>query len=529
MTTEIDHWVERFLAEKGAGEANVAARPELARLAGELNQQYWREAERILLRAARASPERTVFTPEERLLLDLGFLDARLVPGADRSRPALLREIYAPASPGLVYVSEWMAQRIRQFVLYGGMSPGESDGPTPTQILRDLRSQIVLRLSPFFKNLPGFQQQAIDLFLSGRVDETLAAMGVRLEREPEERLAEQRRQLQEIRSRMVARARQQARTPEDLALFDQLRELDRESPAVPRPSPAPRAVGPQEREKFVQDELRFVKSALWLGVMGSGLARTYSVLLSAQARLTKPDLERVLALAKQCDPTLPQTASVVIAPYVGAGFYDWDRDTLFAPLIPTREADQAIVQALGTYRILLDKFQQGGELRRQYEQAFRGEDFNQGFVRDYRAWVLGVGRGFKGALDPPRYAFFRERLGPSAESLFGPREWVPLTPREAEEVVRQCRDRINRAEAAFEDYFRLAVAAARAREFVKAQEQLQGALTLSPMDGRALMAMGWVSARLGGAEGARARYAECMALAPGTLWSVYAADELQKL
>ena len=33
----------------------------------------------------------------------------------------------------------------------------------------------------------------------------------------------------------------------------------------------------------------------------------------------------------------------------------------------------------------------------------------------------------------------------------------------------------------------------------------------------------------GGSETAKQRYSECMSLAPGTIWSVYAGDELQKL
>jgi hypothetical protein len=534
VTTEIEHWIGRFLAERGPAEANIAAKPELGRIAAELNTIFWREAERVLLRAA-AAPDRAVFAPDERLLLDLGLLDLRVLPGAEKDKPLLLREIYAPGRRSFLYFSEWMLLRLRQFVLYGGMGAPRDEAPGSTRVLRDLRSTLYLRLSPLFRNLPGFNQQAVQLFLSGKIDETLDALAVQVEREPDQRLSEQRRQLLEIRTRLIIRAREQARSPEELALFDQLREADElaaERRAVLRAgAEAPRALSPQEREKFVQDELRFVKSALWLGIMGSGLARTWSVLLTAQPRTTKADLEASLALAKECDPALPETGSVVIAPYVGGGFYDWDRDSLIVPLVPTREPGQAILQALANYRMLLDKTQQGGKLRRGYEQAFRGgEDFNQSFVRDYKDWVLGVGRGFKGALEPARYAFFREQLGPGPDTLFGPREWAPLTPQETEEVVRQCRAKVQRAEAAFEDYYRLAIAAARGRDLPQADRHLESALALSPMDGRALMARGWLAARApAGAETARLRYSECMALAAGTLWSVFAAEELQKL
>jgi len=44
-----------------------------------------------------------------------------------------------------------------------------------------------------------------------------------------------------------------------------------------------------------------------------------------------------------------------------------------------------------------------------------------------------------------------------------------------------------------------------------------------------LVALGHVSTRLGGGDTAKQRFSECMSLAPGTLWSVYAGDEMQKL
>jgi hypothetical protein len=538
VTTEIDNWVGQFLSARGPVEVNIASRPELGRLAGELNTLFWREAEKILGRAARESPDRVVFSPDERLLLDLGLLDYRLVPGGDKLRPGLLKEIYAPGRPTFLYFSEWMAQRFRQFLLYGGMAPPEEEALSRSRLIRDLRQQLYLRLSLLLRDLPGFSPQHIELFVSGRIDETLGAMGSMLDRTPDERLAEQRRQLLEIRTRLLTRARERAKSPDDLALFDSLRQLDRQSAErrasrPPTPSPAasvPRSLVPEQREKWIQDELKFVKSALWLGIMGSGLARTYSVLLSGQSRITKADLESVLTLAKECDPALPDTSAVVIAPYAGGGFYDWDRDTLFAPLVPTRGADHAVVQALATYRILLDQFQQGAKLRKDYEAAFgKTEDFNTGFVRDYKQWVLGVGKGFKGALEPSRYAFFRDRLGPLPANLYSPREWAALTPQESDDLIKQLRQKVHRAEAGFDDYYRLAIAAARDQQLVQAQKYLESALTLQPMNGRALLAMGQLTLRLGTPDGARARFSECMALAPNTLWSVYAADEAQKL
>jgi hypothetical protein len=525
--------VEAFLRERGGSEAPVASRAELGVPASELNTLWWREVERIL---GRMSPERALVTPEERLLVDHGVLDWRLVPGGDRLRAAQLRELYAEARPRRFYFSEWILERLRHHALVGVLDPA-AEHASSTRILRGLRERLYFRLSPFFKALPGFNPQAIQLFLSGRIDESLDALGARLQQGPDEASFAHHRQLQEIRSRLIARARDRARLPDDLALFDALRDLDRDTleKHVSRGRGAAdargaRTLSDEERLRWLQDELRFVKQVLWLGIMGSGLARTYSVLFSSQPRLDKAAVDPILALARTCDPGLAEPASILIAPYSGGGFYEWDRDTLFLPLVPTREPEHAVVQGLANYRILLDTFQESGAFKKEYEAAFgAGEDFAASYLRDYRAWILGVGRGYKGALDPARFAFFRDRLGPSLDVLYAPREWVGATPKEQEDLVRAARGRLSDGASSFEDHSIVAIAAWRGRQAVAAIQHLQAALRLQPVDGRSLLAVGVLSARIGGKETARLKLQECMSAAPGTLWSVYAADELQRL
>src|SRR6185295_2512716 len=247
-------------------------------------------------------------------------------------------------------------------------------------------------------------------------------------------------------------------------------------------------------------------------------------------RIVKSDLDASLALAEQCDPMLPEAASILVAPYAGGGFYEWDRDTLFVPLVPTREPEQAVLQALANYRILLDKLHDGGRFKKEYETALEGgDDFGTVFARDYRAWVNGVGKGFKGALNPARFTFFRDRIGPQPANLYAPRGWVGRTPKEQDEIVKGAKAKIAAGDAKFEDYYRLAIAEFHEHKPIQSTQHLQAALRLSPVDGRALLALGLVSTKTGGAETAKQRFQECMSLAPGTIWSVYAGDELQKL
>ncbi len=536
MATEFERPVRDFLAARGDPAASVVSSPGLARLAEELNALYWREVERLLSRLARESPDRFAFSPDERLLLDFGLLDWRLVPGGQAHRETLLREASAPGRAGASYFSEWVARRFRQALLYGEMSPPDGDFPSSTVIIRDLRGRLYLKLGALFENLPGFDQKAVQLLLDGRIDATLDAMQKKLAQAHDERLSEQRRALGEIRARLLSRARERARSPEQLSLFDALRDLDRQaaerrsSVRTELPVAASRTVSPEERERFVLEEVRFVKSVLWLGVSGSGLTRTTSVLLSDGPRSTKADLDRVLERVAECDAALPPPGSFLIAPYVGGGFYEWDRDTVFLPLVPTRSPEQAAVTAVAHYRVLLDALQESGRLRAAYEAAFGSpDDFHASFVRDYRSWVLDVGRGFKAALDPARFEFFAEHLGPVPSTLYAPAAWADASSRAGEEALRQGRLRMSRGEATYEDCYRLAIAGARAHQFVGALESLQAALRISPADGRTLLALGFLTSRTGDLESARNSLNACMALAPHSLWSVYAAGELQKL
>ena len=159
-------------------------------LVADLNALWWREVEKVLLRVTRENGDRAGLSPEDRMLIDHGVLDWRLVPGGDKNRAVLLKDLYASGRPNQYYFSEWLLQRFRLFLLYGGMTSMEGEGISTTRLIRDLRGRLYMRLTLLFKNLPGFNQQSIDLFLSGRIDETLDAMAYRLKRAPDEHLAE---------------------------------------------------------------------------------------------------------------------------------------------------------------------------------------------------------------------------------------------------------------------------------------------------------------------------------------------------
>lgn len=514
---ELQPLVDRYLQERSEG----AVEAQLLKVAGQLDALYWTAAGDLASRAAHESADRLVFDKDARLRMDLGLLDWRLLEGGEKNRPVLLRELYAPSPHNHLYFSEWLAQRFRSFVLMARLGGGDAK-KGDTQVHRAARARLYATIRPFFRNLPGFNPQAIELFLSCRLDETIDALA----RKEEERFAEQRKQLLAIRTQMVARARERAQSEDDLALFDALAKLDKMSPASSAPIVEARAVPLEDRIDFVAGELKLVRSLLRLGIAGSGLTKTHSVLVSLDARLTKAQLAPLVDAVREADAGLPASPAIVIAPYVGTGFYEWDRDTVFVPLRSTRSAEDSVVTALANFRLMLDALQENGGLKK---AAKGGADFRETFLRDYKAWVLGVGKGFKGALDPAAYAFFKARIGPRPEHLFAPKEWVALTPDERQRTVQECRIRINRAEAGFEERYRLAIIYHREERRTEALEQVSEAVRLNPVDGRALLSKGYLLAQFGSQGPARSAFEEVQEICPNSIWSVYASDELSRL
>lgn len=517
---ELQPLVDRYLKERSEG----AVEAQLLKVVGQLDPVYWSEVDDLASRAAKESADRLIFDKDARLHMDLGLLDWRLLEAGEKNRPALLRELYAPSPANHLYFSEWLANRYRSFILMSRLGPPDARRGD-TQVHRAARTRLYATLRPFFRNLPGFNPQAIELFLSCRLDETIDALA----RKEEERFAEQRKQLLAIRTQMISRARERAQSEDDLALFDALAKLDKiseEKGGGSRTILEARQVLLDDRLDFVRGEIKLVRSLLRLGVAGSGLTKTHSVLVSLDARLTKAQLAPLVEAVREADAGLPASPAIVIAPYVGTGFYEWDRDTVFVPLRSTRSPEDSVVTALANFRLMLDALQENGGLKK---AAKGGSDFRETFIRDYKAWVLGVGKGFRGALDPEGYAFFKERIGPRPENLFAPKEWVALTPDERQRTVQDCRGKINRAEAGFEERYRLAIIYHREDRRTEALEQVSEAVRLNPVDGRALLSKGLLLATFGSRDSARAAFEEVQEICPHSIWSVYASDELARL
>lgn len=555
-SADLENLITRFVESRGTDTAPAGTRPELSKLIGELDARYWKEVENIVTTVLREGGERLVFTKYQRFLVDCGLLDERLVAQAPPDlKNILLKELYAEGRPNHFYFSQWLAERYRNFVLFNKFAVPQTETEQSAAFvdetlmeLRAARVKIYSALKPFFENLPGFTKQVVELLCSGRLDVNLESVIIESLKKPDDALlAEQKNKLLSIRRQLIARAKARVETEKQLALFDALSQLDSRAAArlascaedlvQPTKKPPPpqqekdkrKLIGFRDRLEFIKGEIKLVKSLLRLGVSGAGITRTHSVLLSNQKRLTKQNVQDLLTRVLEVDPNIPGQPNLLIAPFFGTGFFEWDRDTIFVPLISTRSEEESIVNALAHYRIMIDNLHNRGTLKRAYEIKFGESDFRNAFLRDYKGWILGVGKGFKGALDPERYRFFKEHVGPAPNNLFAPFELVNISPREHEEMMKSIHAKINRSEASFDDHYKLAVLYYRDQRPADALNQLAIAVKLNPTDGRALYSLGYLCAKLGIREKARKALEEVMNVSVNSLWQVYALDLLDKM
>lgn len=542
----LDQMVETFVRMKERSkEMSLTARREFTNLLTRLDELYWSRVEQVLIGSLQEGQDRFVLNKYERLLVDGGVLDERLIGGnIEETRIALLKELYKEGQPSYFYLSEWLSDRLKSFMLYGEIESGPpsmeeaqtttSKGDPEVRLLRQARNTLYNSLSGLLYHLPGFQTKVIEAFISGKLDEWIEGIVPKGLTKAELKKAEdQKRRLTELRNQILSAAHETASSEEELATLDRIRRVDRalqrkalpKAPGVFKQRPT---VSRYQKINFIQGELKLIRSLLKLGITGSGVTRTHSILITDAVRMTKDQIAELLLQVQENDPEISVSVRTLIAPYSGTGFYEWDRDTIFLPLISTRGQEESLVTALGNYRIIRDNLQNQGLLRRHYELEFGKGDFRSSFLQDYKNWILGIGRGYKGALDRDRYRFFKEFIGPSAQNLFAPRELTQLTPEERKTVIKECRGRLNRGEGNFQDHYRLAVIYWKEGLSGDAMDEMAQAVMLNPTDGRALYSLGYLCESAGILDKAKAAYDECVNMVPNSIWQVYATDALQR-
>ncbi|MBI4577719.1 MAG: hypothetical protein HY722_15760 [Planctomycetes bacterium] len=545
--------------------SSVDKRKRLDELADELGEFYWSGVRSMVLARVRRGDEALEFDREERLFIDMAFLDGRLLELGARAedlRTQMVKELYQDQDCGVYYLSEWLERRYanHQVLLEVQRAQAEraslesrrSRRTQEVHKLREARRRVYARLQAGFGNLPGIGPQVVEAVCSGRLDEHIEGILVTYLRDRDGKRLRDRERFVALRRKVVGMARARAAGPMDMELFDALEKVEKQindaivsmarhteqikalagSPAPAGPSTE--AGGSREVEvgevcDFLGAEMGSVRTLLVLGAIGGGLRQDAPFLHLHLGRITRRAVADSLAHIREFDLGWQGEPEMVIAPFRGSGFFDWDRDTIFVPLLPVGEVERAVIGAATNYRVLMDARAQGGRLRQAFREAFPDEPYRQRFGMDYEKWLLKTARGVRGALSPKSFEFLRAQLGPPADGVLGPPELLRLEGDAALEAERRFAAQVNGEEVPFQALHGLATLKWKRGRLSEAIELMERAVRVRPTEPRVLYSLGLLHMKAGQRLLARRFLQECRDNGQNTLWQVYAWDLLNKL
>lgn len=531
-------------------------RQALSRLEMLLDNLYWRCVEDLLARRISTESETLDFTPQERLLLDMGLLEESLVESA---APGLRERLRAEMSlPGLVnhfYLSEWLEDRYKRFRVNQALSSAESEKNEAGDSQFDLSRQKVLdRLAPFLDGLQGVSKEAAQAIRSGKLDAQIINMGANLLGNRLRRDLQVRHRLWELRRQVLTRARARANDPRDLKLFDVVDDIYRrewqtlykEAGSGPLMTPEERREKKLKERKEAEDhaakqkvldyllgELRFARSLFPLGALAGGIMRPCAVLLTDGPRVTKADTGRIIQRAGFCDRNFAAAPVVLIAPFRGRGIYEWDRDSLVIGLNPVESPADSAAHSVANYTMMIDSLQKGGVLKTAYKSAFAKANYQKDFQADYRCWICRTGEGEIEAMPAPKRDFFRERVGlelnNSPATSLAPVEMRYLTPQARKVIRSQLRRQTATAKDSWGARWRLGLLAWMDGDMEEALKEVTNAAKLLPEDPQLLMGVGLLLAQSGRLDKARQILELCRMRGANSIWKLYAQETLSRL
>jgi len=542
----LDELVGRYKSLRAAEAAgDLEAVGGIAKVIDELDRLYWASVERIVTSKVRENPRQMTFSEPERLIIDAGLLDISIVAGADDEMPAKLRrEIRIGEEPGIYYLTEWLAERLGDFQVVSGIDEAETGDGAAEGALAKLQAErdlIYRKLAGLFRNMPGLTPQTNRLVATGRLDDQVQQLLFARSQEAAraEDIDNAVRRLESLYGRVLETVLSRARTDAEKRMVDRLHDLRLEifrgavglgrKPGAPADSSRAVKTDVDAAVEFIRSEISLVRNLLKIGSVGGDIAQTHSVMLQNVSRATKDQVARVREMIGECDPRVELNQNILIAPFTGNGFFEWDRNTLMVSLIPARSVAEDVISAVANYRMLADNLYFEGELRRQYEAIFPNEKFHRRFLRDYKNWVLRIGEGRKEGIEPRAFEFFRANIGPSVTGAPLPRDLWHLSSAQKTSLTEKCRQiiREGRADGKIRKTLGLLLWArgkndAAVRELERARADL-------PDDGLVLYALGVLYRRQRMVSSARKFLTECTRRAKNSIWNIYAYEERRSI
>lgn len=543
--------VNAFLAaDRAAQDGNEKAVKERQQHLATIQSRYWRLFQSILSSALAHRRAALEFSEDERLFMDLGVVDVRMLGSdANQERRELLAELRSTGSFGCHYFSEWLANRHQQLQLESDLSGvEESVDNTYESQLREVRRRVLSRLSNYFTGLPGIPLEVSESMRSGDLDKAIIAGGIAALREPKRKNLLRRRNLWLLREQILTKARARATSQGALRLFELLNEVyTRDWRARYDTHLTESESGPSDSHSTMvhhehgtmsvnnpnvdslMSEARQMRMRAVLVATIDGKPDVDTVMFGRSPRITKQGLAAFLPIAQNFDRTLAELPPVVIMPGSGRGFFAWETGCLMVAVRPLVGLDDSVATALAWLRMLDDRFNRGGVLRQAFEKRFPGAVFQNDFPADYRAWLCRLTKGEANAMNPQRRAFFREVVGPDLSGPLLPPNLRNIGPQTMVAICRRLEKQLAGGDNDVNLHRRLAALYWQQGNMEAAGLQFNAAMQLAPEDGETLFAAGMFMRGRGDGEAANDCFRFGVERAAGTMWGIYCQDALANL
>ena len=519
-----------------------------------IQNHYWRTFSAILSAAVSKRRSTLEFSDDERLFMDLGLVDIRMLDG-ERAHSAqltreLLGEIKSKGLSGCYYLSEWLANRFQQLQLENDLSGGveDSEDNSYESQLKEARRRVLSRLSAYFSGLPGIPLEVSESMRSGDLDKAIIASGIVALKEPKRKNFLRRHNLWVLREQILAKARARAGGQATLRLFEMLNEVytrdwrarydsflnaedmgegraggttvvqDNHSVSVSNPN-----------LEILMSEGRQMRMRTVLVGAIDGKAEPDTVLHGRAPRLTKPELAAFLPVPQTFDRALAELPPIVIVPGSGRGFFAWETGCVLLALRPMVSLDDSVATAFAWLRMLDDRLNKGGVLRAAYEKRFPGAVFQNEFPADYRAWLTRLTKGDAAAMNPQRRVFFRDMIGPELNGPILPPNLRNVGPQTMVAICRRLERQVAAGDVDVNLHRRLAAIYWQQGNAEAAGLQFNAAMQMAPEDGETLFAAGMFMRGQGDGEAANDCFRWGAERASASMWGIYCQDALANL
>lgn len=546
---EISLAVNAFLmADKMAREGNERASNEKKQHLDIIQGRYWRLLYSVLSSALSRRRQTLDFSDEERLFLDLGLVDPRML-GDDRTRLTgeLLTEINSKGMQGCYYLSEWLTYRHQQSQLESAIAGENESGEGQASQIGEFRKRIFTRLAEYFVGLPGVPLEVSESMRSGELDSAVIASGIAAMANPRRRNFLRRRNLWLLREQVLGKARARVSSQAVLRLFDMLNEVytrdwreryekflvtGREEKAKTS-SITTNEINTVSASTVTSDimmtEIRQIRMRVVLMDAIDGRERAEPILNPDMPRINKDSLDAFLAIPRTFDRSMTEPPPILLVPEAGRGFFSWENACVILALRPLVGLDDSVATAFARMRMMDDRLNRGGELRRAYERKFPGAVFQNDFPADYRTWLCRLPKGDINAMPQERRNFFREHIGPDLTGPLLPPNLRNVGPMTMGAICRRLEKQLASGDDDANLHRRLAAIYWQQGNVEAAGVQFTAAMRRDPDDGEALFSAGMFMRSQGDGEAANECFRYGAERAAKSMWGVYCRDALAGL